>query len=76
LTWARAKHHTKAIEVIAGRTCVHHLDRAASQPECDGPERSGPRPIHQAVDLRGQKAALCEALGALARLAIGIGYSF
>ena len=52
-----AEHDAEPVEVIARRSCVHHLDRAAGETESHRPQRTGPRPVHQVVDRRRDEAA-------------------
>ena len=52
LARAAAEHDAEAVEVIARRAGMHHLDRAAGKAEGHRPQRAGPRPVHQVVDRR------------------------
>ena len=56
--------HAEAIEIVARGAGVHHLHRAAREPEGHRPERAGACPVEEVVDLCGEKAALGEAFGA------------
>src|SRR6185295_12811377 len=58
LAWAGTEQHAEAVDVVARRTGVHHLDRAARQTEGHRPQRSGLRPVDQRIDAGRDEAFL------------------
>src|SRR5438132_6520385 len=58
LARARPEDDAEAVEVVARGPGVHHLDRAAREPEGHRPERSGARPVEYRVDLGHDEALL------------------
>jgi hypothetical protein len=57
------KHHAETVEVVAAAGGVHHLHRAAGQPEGHGPERAGLGPARQLVEMSDQEALVLQLLG-------------
>lgn len=51
LARARPKNDTKAIEVVARSTGVHHFDGAASEAESHGPDGPTTGPVQEVIDL-------------------------
>mmetsp|Transcript_19324 Transcript_19324/g.76950 ORF Transcript_19324/g.76950 Transcript_19324/m.76950 type:complete len:263 (-) Transcript_19324:36-824(-) len=47
----RAEHHAEALHVVPRGRRVHHLHRAAREPERHRPQRPAPRPVHELVHL-------------------------
>src|SRR3712207_8231388 len=54
-TLFRSEHDAESVQVVSRRACVHHLDGAAGETERHRPQRSGPRPVDQLVEVRGDE---------------------
>src|SRR4029078_1039035 len=58
LARARPEQHAEAVDVVARRASVHHLDRAAREAEGHRPQRTGLGPVDQGVDTGGDETFL------------------